>query len=127
LQTNNGKLESIADVNEANLLAQSQRVDDALRLYQRALALDNSNDDKSAGAVDWFAYGKFLDQAGFSERLAYACMVHSESLAQSLPKSPLPESVGQTQQAIEKKLGAAALAVRHDPNPALQEALALRR
>jgi tetratricopeptide (TPR) repeat protein len=127
VQTGNGKLESIADVNEANLLAQSERVDDALRLYQRALVLDNSNDDKAASVVDWFAYGKFLDQAGLSERLAYACMVHSQSLAQSLPKSPLPDSVDATQQTMAKRLGAVAISVRRDPDRDLQEALTLRR
>ncbi len=126
-QTGNGNLESIADVNEAELQASSGKLDETLRLYQRALQLDNSVGDKAASAVDWFSYGKFLDQAGFPERLAYACMVKSESLAGSLSKSPLPPSVATTRQQIEKHLGAEAVALRHNPDAALKEALALRR
>jgi tetratricopeptide (TPR) repeat protein len=125
--TNNGKLESIADVNEANILAKNQRVDDALRLYQRALLLDDSNDDRLASVIDWFAYSRFLAGAGFSERLAYVCMLHSQSLAQSLPHSPLPGSVDTDRQALEKRLGPAATELRGNPEPALHEALTLRR
>jgi len=126
-QTAHPKLESIADVNEAQLQAASGRLDEALRLYQRTLLLDNSTGDKEAIAVDWFAYGRFLDQAGFSERLAYACMVKSELVAKSLANSPLPASVNATREQIEKRLGPAALAVRRNPEPLLEEALAFRR
>lgn len=125
-QTGEPKLESIADVNEAQLYAASGKLDEALRLYQRALELDNSTGDKEAAAVDWFAYGRFLDQSGFSDRLAYACMVKSDLVAQSLPSSPVPASMSATRQQLEKRLGTAALALRRDPDPALQEALALR-
>ena len=126
-QTRNSNLESIADVNEAELQSANGKLDAALRLYQRALGLDDSLPDKSASAVDWFAYGKFLDQAGFAPRLAYACMLKAELLAQSLPKSPLPESVVSTRQQIEKRLGSSANDLRRNPDPAAQEALSLRR
>lgn len=126
-QTGNSNLESIAAVNEAELQAASGKLDEAMQLYQRALQIDNSIGDKGAGAVDWFAYGRFLDQAGFSEKLVYACMVKAELIAQSLPKSPLPSSVTATRQQVEKRLGAAAADVRRNPDPALQEALTLRR
>ena len=126
-QIGNANLESVADVNQAELQAASGKLDETLRLYQRALLLDNSLSDKAASAVDWFAYGKFLDQAGFSTRLAYACMMKSESLARSLPNSPLPASAVATRQQIEKHLGAEAVALRRNPDPALQEALQLRR
>ncbi len=118
---------SVADVNEAELQAKSGKLDDALRLYQRALQVDNSIGDNSAGAQDWFAYGRFLDDAGFPARLAYACMVKSESVAQSVHPTVVPANLVTTRQRIERRLGAAAAAVRRDPEPVLREALALRR
>jgi len=126
-QTGNSNLESVADVNEAELQAASGKLDETLRLYQRALLLDNTTSDKAASAADWFAYGKFLDQSGFSERLAYACIVKAESIAQSIPKSPLPASANATRQGMEKKLGVVAIDLRQNPDPALQQALELRR
>ena len=59
-------------------------LDEALQLYQRALRLDDSLSDTNASAEDWFAYGRFLEDAGFPARLAYACLVKSESATQSL-------------------------------------------
>ena len=126
-QTGQAQLESVADVNEAELQAKSGKLDDALRLYQRALQVDNSIGDSKAGAQDWFAYGRFLDDAGFPARLAYACMVKSESVAQSIHPTAVPANLVTTRQRIERRLGAAAAAVRRDPEPVLREALALRR
>jgi tetratricopeptide (TPR) repeat protein len=126
-QTGNSNLESIAAVNEAALQAAKGKLDDTLELYQRALRLDDSIGDKAASAVDWFAYGRFLDQAGFSERLAYACMVKADRIAQSLPRSPLPASVAGPRQQLEKRLGPSAAEVRRNPDPASREALEFRR
>jgi tetratricopeptide (TPR) repeat protein len=126
-QTRQPKLESVADANEAELQSTTGKLDEALRLYQQALRLDDSIADTSASAQDWYAYGRFLDDAGFPPRLAYACMVKSESLMLSLPNPAVPASLAAARQHIEKRLGAAAGAVRRDPEPALREALALRR
>jgi len=126
-QTGQAKLESVADVNEAQLQSKTGKLDEALRLYQQALRLDDSTSDTAASAQDWYAYGRFLDDAGFPARLAFACMVKSETLMQSLPNPTVPASVAATRQKIEKRLGATAAMVRRDPEPALQEALALRR
>ena len=128
-QTRLPKLESVADVNEADLQARAGKVDEALKLYQHALQLDESAADNTASALDWFAYGRFLDEAGFPPRLAYACMVKSESLSQSLPKEAIPESVVSTRTQVEKRLAStpSVAGLRRDPEPALREALALRR
>jgi len=126
-QTRQAKLESVADVNEAALQSKTGKLDEALRLYQQALRLDDSIADTGASAQDWYAYGRFLDDAGFSPRLAFACMVKSESLMQSLPNPAVPASLAAVLQHIEKRLGAAGAAVRRDPEPALREALTLRR
>jgi tetratricopeptide (TPR) repeat protein len=126
-QTHQPRLESIADVNQAQLQAGAGHLDEALRLYQRTLQLDRSVGDGSASAVDLLAYGRFLDESGFPQRLAYACILKSETLAQSVKPSPLPESAAALQHSLESHLGAEAAAIRRDPDPALSEALALRR
>jgi tetratricopeptide (TPR) repeat protein len=126
-QTRQPKLESLADVNQAELQSKSGNLDASLQLYQHALALDDKIADASASAEDWFAYGKFLEDAGFPARLAYACIVKSESMLNSPDRGAVPASRAATRQQIEKQLGPAAAQVRRDPAPALQEALALRR
>jgi tetratricopeptide (TPR) repeat protein len=126
-QTGQAKLESVADANEAQLQSKAGKIDEALRLYQQALRLDDSTADMSASAQDWYAYGRFLDDAGFPPRLAFACVVKSESLMQALPNPAVPASLATARQKIEKRLGATAASVRRDPEPVLQEALALRR
>ena len=131
VQTKLPKLESVADVNEAALQAQTGKLDDALQLYQHALRLDKADGDPSAAAQDWFAYGSFLNDAGFSARLAYACLLKSESVAQSLPDPAVQDSHsaarGQLQRTLEKQLGTESAKVRRDLNSAIEQALALRR
>ena len=80
----------------------------------------------SASAQDWFVYGRFLDDAGFSPRFAYACILKSEDLLRSLSNPAIPDAMIAAQKQIEKRLGAEAASIRRDPEPSLQEALALR-
>jgi tetratricopeptide (TPR) repeat protein len=124
VETHQPKLESVADVNEAVLQSKTGKLTEALQLYQQALQLDKSSGDDRAGATDWYNYGRFLDDSGFSARLAYACIVKSESLARSLSNPPVPDEVTAERKQLENKLSAAAALVRRDPEPALQEALA---
>jgi tetratricopeptide (TPR) repeat protein len=126
LQTQQPKLESVAAVNEAELQAKIGKRDEALHLYQHALQLDQSAGDDTATAQDWYAYGRFLADAGFPSRLAYACFVKSASLMPS-PNSPALAPLDTSRKALEKRLGAATTgAIRRNPEPALQEALAFR-
>lgn len=127
LQNAQPKLESIALTNQAALQAQSGRLDEALRLYQSALELDASSNDNAGSAVDWLAYGRFLEDQGFPDPLAYACMVKAESLARLAPQTSVPKAIAEAKAGLEKKLGHSALAMRGDPEPYLQEALRLRR
>ncbi len=131
VQTGQTKLESVADVNEAALQAKAGKLTEALSLYQHALKLDDAIGDQSASAEDWLAYGRFLDEAGFSPRLAYACLVKAASLrptlheaGQSDPAAAIRQSA--INQSLEKRLGAAAAGIRRNPEPALTEALALK-
>jgi tetratricopeptide (TPR) repeat protein len=142
-ETGQKKLESVAEVNEAALQAKSGQLDEALQLYQSAIQLDDSLSDRSAEAEDLLAYGRFLDDAGFPMRMAYACVVKSESLTRSARVTPVSRSVAGTvplpsklagnltstglAAQIEKRLGADAGKIRRNPETALQEALTLRR
>jgi hypothetical protein len=91
------------------------------------LELDDAAGDADAGSVDWFAYGHFLAESGFPPKMAYACMVKSERLSQSLAKSGLGATVAQARQQLEKGLGAEADGIRRNPDPVLRDALRVQR
>jgi tetratricopeptide (TPR) repeat protein len=126
-QTQQTKLESIANVNEAALQGETGKLGQALQLYQHALQLDDSIGDRRSSAEDWFAYGRFLDSAGFPPRLVYACFVKSARLEDSLPTASQRPFLANTRKQAERRVGAEAGAIRRDPEPVLREVLALRR
>jgi tetratricopeptide (TPR) repeat protein len=126
-QTGQSKLESLADINEAALQRTSGNIGGALRLYQHALQLDDASADRRSSTEDWFTYGQFLDVAGFSSRLAYACYIKAESLEHAFPNGSPTLPLTAARQRVEKRLGAQAVAVRRDPEPFLRQALALRQ
>jgi tetratricopeptide (TPR) repeat protein len=126
VQTKQAKLESVAYVSEAALQSKGGKVSEALALYQAALRLDNGIGDQPAEAQDWAAFGQFLDQAGFPPRLAYACLVNAERLTKTQPDAS-NEMVTRSRKEMEARLGSGAAALRRNPEPVLQEALALRR
>ena len=125
-QTGQSKLESVADVNDAALQTKAGKVTEALLLYQHALQLDRSLGDNGESAQDWLAYGRFLDDAGFPLRLAYACIVKSETMTGSLSNPAVANSTAAARKQMEKRLGAEAASVRRDPEPFLLKALTLR-
>ena len=126
-QTGQPKLESMADLNQAQLLGRAGKVNEALRLYRRALELDDAAGDKAASAVDWFAYGQFLEQAGFPARMGYACMVKSELIGRSLAPPAVPASAAEARLQLEKRLGAEAEAIGRNPDRVLRDALRVQR
>jgi len=121
------KLESVADLNQARLQGKAGNVNQALDLYRRSLALDENAGDNAASAVDWLAYGQFLEQSGFPARIAYACILKSESFEQSLSRPDILPSIRQARQQLEKQLGPEAAAIRRDPAAAVQDALLAQR
>jgi tetratricopeptide (TPR) repeat protein len=125
-KTGQTKLESIADVNEAALQGKAGNVNEALRLYRRALELDDATGDKDASAVDWFTYGQFLQQTGFPATVAYACMIESERIGRSV-EAPLPGAAAEARRKLEKALGAEAVTIRRNPEPALRDALRVQK
>jgi tetratricopeptide (TPR) repeat protein len=126
-QTKQIKLESIADVNEASLQQKSGRLDQALSLYQHALQLDDETGDRPAIAEDWFAYGRLLEASGFPAQLVYVCYVKSSTLQDALPDDAQRRLLADVRDRLERRLGKAAGAIRHDPEPELHEALGLRQ
>ncbi len=124
VQTHLPKLESVAGINEADLQSKTGNAAGAMQNFQHAIQLDKSNSDDNSTAQDWFAYGRFLEQSGFPPRLAYACVAKAASLMQSAGSSN--QQVSTTLARMERSLGHSAAAIRRDPEPALQEALALR-
>ena len=126
VETHDAKLESIADVNEAALQARSGRISAALPLFQEALRIDTAGQDASAGAEDWLSYAQFLDNSGFSPRLAYACVMKSREIRQTLSGRQADDPATAMQQSLETRLGKSAAEIRKDPDPAVAEALQLR-
>ena len=126
-QMGRSKLESVADVNRAQLEGKAGNTNAALQAYRAALALDDATGDKAASAVDWFAYGQFLDQSGFPARMTYACMLKSESMEQSLSDKGTLAPIVESRQKFEKRLGKEAAEIRRNPDPALQDALRVQR
>jgi tetratricopeptide (TPR) repeat protein len=118
-------LQSVASMAEAELMAQQGKTDQALQLYQHALALDSKLDDAHVMANDLYAYGVFLRDSNLSQRLAYACLLKSQSLMQSLNDAPELSEVVQAREDMEKSLGGQSVEVRRNADSALQEALAL--
>lgn len=126
LETHDAKLESLAEVNEATLQAKSGRVSAALPLYQEALRLDTAMRDDSAGAEDWLTYAQFLDDSGFPPRLAYACLMKSHEIRQTMSGRQADDPATAMRASLERRLGSAASAIRNDPEPTVAQALQLR-
>ncbi len=127
-QNTNPRLESVANMNEGELQAKAGKIGDAIRLYQHALRLDDMVGDGQASSLDWFAYGRLLDQAGAPPRLSYACLAKSESLEQDLKKSVLPPEASSIRNQMIDRLGSnEAASVRQNLDTVLQEAMKIDR
>jgi tetratricopeptide (TPR) repeat protein len=128
-QTGEKRLESFASVAEAELEAGQSKIQRALALYQHALQLDVDVNDPGSEATDWYSYALFLRDSGFPPRLAYACLLKSESLMNTIKDSKdasAIEAVVLARTEVGKKLGATAANLQRDPQRAIQEALSLK-
>ena len=139
-QTGELKLESFADVAEAALQAKIGQPYRALPLYQSALQIDSGLGDQHSEAVDWFLYAMFLRERGSPARLVYASLLKSRLLLESSGdpkddpkydrkndrKKETPEAA-RVRSELERQLGAQAVSINRNLDPALQEALQLKR
>jgi tetratricopeptide (TPR) repeat protein len=112
------KLESLALVHRADLQAQKGDVVAAAQSYQRGLALDASNGDASAEALDWFNYGQFLRRLKAPDELLYACFLHAQNLLDGSAGSDLG-TVQTARRQLESKMGAKAAAAAQGSLPEL--------
>jgi tetratricopeptide (TPR) repeat protein len=124
-QTGEKRMESFVSVAEAELEASRGKIPEALSLYQYALRLDSGGNDLRGEATDLYSYGLFLRDAGFPPRLAYACLVKSESLLRPFKDTPDFKSVALAREDLGKRLTTLAALLRQNPQSALAEALAL--
>jgi len=118
------KLESFADVAEAALDARLGQPSRALPLYQNALRLDSTLEDRHSEAVDWYLYATFLRDSGLSARLAYASLLKSQTLFSS--GNAEAASAVRARKELKPRLGTQAAAIQRNPQPLWQEALALK-
>jgi tetratricopeptide (TPR) repeat protein len=126
-QTGEGKLESFASIGEASTQAHLGKTDEALRLYQHALQLDASMDDRHSEGVDWYNYALFLRDNGFPPRLSFASLLKSEELVRFAPDSEEAKTFAKTLEEFEKTLGSEAARIRKNPEAAQRQALMLTR
>jgi hypothetical protein len=81
-------------------------------------------------AIDWFKYGKFLQSAGASPRLSFACFTKAEVLLRSDQNSSdeiQPETVEGELKATESVLDVGMIkSIRSDLDSVLQEALTMK-
>ncbi len=124
-QAGETRMESTASIAEAELKAGQGKTGQALPLYQHGLELDRKLDDSQATASDLYSFGVFLRDSGFSPRLAYACLLKSQSLMRNFKDTPGFNSVARAREELEKKLAAQATELRRNPDSVLREALAL--
>jgi len=124
-QSGQAKLQSVALAGEADVRARQGKTAEALALYQRTLKLDANAGDAKGEAADWFNYAQFLSAHKYPARLAYACLLKSQSLLQSPGDSAEREAVSRALRQFEKRMPREALEVRHNPEPAIHQALAV--
>lgn len=124
--TGEQKLEAFADIAEAMLDAKGRQAREALPLFQKALQLDATLDDRNTEAADWYSYGAFLRQSGFPARLAYASILKSQALPGTEGAQKVRSAAKQMQAELERELGPQASAIRRNPEPVWQAALALQ-
>jgi len=74
------KLESVALSHLADMQEKAGNTASAATSHQRGLAVDAKAKDSQAEAFDWFNYGQFLRRHSVPDALAYACLLHAESL-----------------------------------------------
>lgn len=119
-------LESLALVHLADLQEGEGDAAIALVSYQRALRMDESLQDSTVAAVDWFNFGQFLRRRKQPDKLALACILQAEKMMGS-QTSAEGSAIRQAKKELEASLGSkTAGELARDFSRPLQEALSLK-
>ncbi|MBL8149686.1 MAG: tetratricopeptide repeat protein [Blastocatellia bacterium] len=124
-QAGDRKAESLSLVSLADILAANGKSSEANKLYQKAIEIDLTLDDRRAEAVDWFNYGQFLRRVGATDSLALACILRAEHLLKSL-SVPEVETVGRVLEQMSSEMDKDSFEeVKKDFNKKSQQALSI--
>ncbi len=121
------RIQSVAAVFEADLLAQNNRAREALPLYQNALRLDAATHDARIEGADWYNYGLFLRDHKFPVELAYAALLRSRQLLGETQDAPEIKTLSADLRSVEKRLPPHTATIRYNLQPVLEEALSFKR
>lgn len=111
----------------AELYAHSQNSNptEALKYYQRSVALDFGAANSKDLAISWQKYALFLRQSGVSEQVVFACFLKAESLIKNQSGLEV-DSIKKSCQETESTLGDQAKEVRQNLDKFITNALTLQ-
>jgi tetratricopeptide (TPR) repeat protein len=120
----NPGLQSLALVHAADAQGHSGSASDAAKLFEQALAIDETQGDPHAAAIDWYNYGLFLRHHNQPERLVFACLYRAQDLMSTTPGKQL-DTIAAAVTASQNSLGPSARALLPQISNLLTEALSL--
>jgi tetratricopeptide (TPR) repeat protein len=120
----NPGLQSLALAHAADAQDHSGAAANAAQLFQQALAIDETQGDPVAAAIDWYNYGQFLRRHDQPERLVFACLYRAQDLMSTTPGKELT-TIAAAVTASEARLGPSARTLPAQISKLLAEALSL--
>ncbi len=117
-------LQSLALAHAADAQDRSGAAANAAQLFQQALAIDETQGDPHAAAIDWYNYGQFLRRHNQPERLVFACLYRAQDLMSTTPGQELT-TIAAAVTASEARLGPSAHTLPAQISKLLAEARSL--
>ena len=125
-QSSQPSLESFAYISKAQLEEKIGKKSEAAHAYQHAISIDESlQDSLQTEGMDWFTYGKFLQEQKYPLRLAYACYLKSKEVFTKAHAKTELDTINKFASQTEAQLGKEAEDIKKDPTPVLAEAMAV--
>lgn len=121
----NPGLQSLALAHAADAQDHSGAAADAAQLFEQALAIDETQGDPHAAAIDWYNYGQFLRRHKQPERLVFACLYRAQDLMSTTPGQELT-TIAAAVTASQARLGPSAHTLPAQISKLLAEALSLQ-
>jgi tetratricopeptide (TPR) repeat protein len=120
----NPGLQSLALAHAADTQDHSGAAANAAQLFQQALAIDETEGDPHAAAIDWYNYAQFLRRHNQPERLVFACLYRAQDLMSTTPGQELTTIAAAVAES-EARLGPRAHTLSAQISKLLAEALSL--